>query len=141
MTADRIQLFLALIFLTLGAWALLFPLAVEAVVLKPDYVNGDLNAALFIGCFGAQAVLCGIIIGLSRFTARTFLYFGLVGSIPFFVFNYYFVYVVPMFTQWMLLDFAGNLGILACGLGGWYLRRRESAQLSGDEVVPGSEVK
>lgn len=30
-----------------------------------------------------------------------------------------------MFTDWMLLDFVGNLTILACGIGGFYLKRKE----------------
>jgi len=33
-----------------------------------------------------------------------------------------------MFTQWMVLDFAGNIGILTCGLFGYWLSRREESQ-------------
>lgn len=51
--------------------------------------------------------------------------FGLVGSLPFFIFNWYFVFVVKMFTSLMLIDFVGNLGILVCGIVGFYLRRSE----------------
>lgn len=78
-----------------------------------------------IGCFGAQAVLCATVILTTTFTARTFLLFGLIGSIPFFVFNYYFVFVQPIFTNWMLLDFLGNVGILLCGLAGWRFKLKD----------------
>jgi hypothetical protein len=76
-----------------------------------------------MGCFGAQAVLTGTIIWTARFTPTTFLVFGLVGSIPFFVFNFWFLFIEPVLNRWMLLDFAGNLGILVIGLWGWRLSR------------------
>ena len=42
----------------------------------------------------------------------------MVALLPFFWFNYWFVFVVPMFTQWMLLDFAANVAMLAlCVIG------------------------
>ena len=87
--------------------------------------NQAVNFVFLIGCFGAQAVLCGTIIATAEFKPQTFLIFGLIGSVPFFVFNAYFYFVVPIFTDWMLLDFAGNLGILACGLLGYRLSKAE----------------
>jgi hypothetical protein len=51
--------------------------------------------------------------------------FGLIGSLPFFLFNFYYVFVVPIFSSWMILDVVGNLGILVLGLAGWRLRSRE----------------
>ena len=128
-TAKHIQYVLAAIFLGLGSWCLLDPHGVEQLVLKPDYQHLSATSALFLGCFGAQAMLGGTVIALSRFSPRTFLIFGLVGSVPFFVFNWYFVYVAQMFTEFMLIDFVGNLGILACGLAGYVVRKRELAQL------------
>ena len=128
-TAKHIQYVLAAIFLGLGGWCLLDPHGVERLVLKPDYQHLSATSALFLGCFGAQAMLGGTVIALSRFSPRTFLIFGLVGSVPFFVFNWYFVYVAQMFTEFMLIDFVGNLGILACGLAGYVVRKRELAQL------------
>ena len=125
-TARRIQTLLGLIFLGLGGWVLLFASQVEALVLAPDHVMGTTASAVLLGCFGAQAVLCGTVILSAEFTARTFLVFGLVGSLPFFVFNYYFVFVVPVFSSWMLVDVAGNVGILACGLAGWRILSREA---------------
>lgn len=126
MTASFIQKLLGCIFLSLGLWALLFPGMVESFVLAPEHLVGTLASAVFIGCFGAQAVLCSVLIFTTTFSARTFLIFGLVGSIPFFVFNYYFVFVLPVFSNWMLIDFVGNLGILGCGVAGWYLKNNEA---------------
>ena len=125
MSANRIQTLLGLIFLALGGWVLLFPGQVEALALNPDYAIGTQTSRVLFGCFGAQAVLCGTAIVFSRFTARTFLVFGLVGSLPFFLFNYYYVFVVPIFSRWMILDVMGNIGILVLGLTGWRLRARE----------------
>ncbi|MEM9620166.1 MAG: hypothetical protein AAF993_00860 [Pseudomonadota bacterium] len=122
--ALMVQRILAGIFIGLGGWALFFPTSVEQMVIRPEFRMNALTVAIFIGCFGAQAILCGTVIWFSRFTARTFLIFGLVGSLPFFAFNYYFVFVQPVFTHWMLLDFVGNTGILLCGLIGWQICRQ-----------------
>ena len=127
MSARHLQFALAAIFIGLGGWCLLMPQLVETLVLKPQYQHLSPASALWIGCFGAQAVLVGIVIATSEFRARTFLFFGLAGSLPFFVFNWYFYFVAEMFTAWMLLDFVGNLGILACGLAGWRLLSRQEA--------------
>jgi hypothetical protein len=83
MTSGLLQNVLGFIFFALGGWVLLFPSQVEALVLNPDYAIGTQTSQVLFGCFGAQAVLCGIVILASRFTARTFLILGLVGSIPF----------------------------------------------------------
>ncbi|MBZ6379702.1 hypothetical protein B5C34_15135 [Pacificimonas flava] len=127
MSPRVIQRCLALIFLLLGGWCLLFPGVVEELSLRPDYRHNDATTNLLLGCFGAQAMLCGTVIWFAEFRAVTFLVFGIVGSVPFFVFNWYFLFQREMFTLWMLLDFAGNLGILACGIAGWRLMRREQA--------------
>ena len=125
MKAFHIQLLLGLIFLFLGMWALLFAGHVEALVLAPDHFIGTTASAVLIGCFGAQAILCATLIFTTRFTAQTFLIFGLIGSIPFFIFNYYFVFISPIFTDWMMLDFVGNVGILVCGIAGWLMAKKE----------------
>ncbi|MEO0981358.1 MAG: hypothetical protein AAFX03_01755 [Pseudomonadota bacterium] len=126
-TARRIQIALALVFLVLGGWCLATPHMVERLVLRPEHQHLTAASAVWVGCFGAQAVLGGIVIATSRFTARTFLIFGLCASLPFFVFNYYFYFVAEMFTDWMLLDFVGNTIILACGLLGWRTLRAGAA--------------
>lgn len=125
-TAKALKTVQALVFLGLGGWCLLAPHMIETLSLKPDYQHLSATTALLMGCFGAQAVLCGSLMLLSRFTAEAFLGFGLLASIPFFVFNAWFVWVAEMFTAWMLLDFAGNLSFLAIGILGWRLMRNDT---------------
>lgn len=127
MKSITIQRILGSIFLILGLWVLLFPGHAEQTALSPAHYIGTHASAVLIGCFGAQAVLCSILLLTAVFTSRTFLIFGLVGSIPFFIFNYYFLYVVPIFNNWMFLDFIGNIGILLCGIAGWRIERNEEA--------------
>ncbi len=124
-TSRTVQAILAVVFIGLGGWCLFWPGVVEQLGFKPEYQHASATTALLIGCFGAQAVLVGVIIALSEFRPHTFLVFGIIGSLPFFVFNWYFYFVAQMFTDWMLLDFVGNLTILACGVGGFYLKRKE----------------
>ncbi|MFO6464217.1 hypothetical protein ACK8OR_07490 [Jannaschia sp. KMU-145] len=121
MTADRLQFALAAIFLLLGGWCLMAPAMVIRLTFRPDLADATDQARFLMGCFGAQAVLTGMLILIARFTPTTFLVFGLVGSIPFFVFDYWFVFVEPVLNEWMLLDLAGNLGILIAGIWGWRL--------------------
>lgn len=125
-TAKALKTAQALVFLGLGGWCLLTPHMVEALSLKPDYQHLSNTTALLMGCFGAQAILCGSLMLLSRFTATTFLGFGLLASIPFFLFNAWFVWVAEMFTAWMLLDFAGNVSFFLIGIFGWRLMRHET---------------
>ena len=128
MKAVHIQYFLALIFLGLGSWCIAEPHVVESLVLRPDHLVLNETSKLLMACFGAQAVLCGIVLLITTFGKNAFLAFGLVGSVPFFAFNYYFYFVVEMFTDWMLLDFAGNIGILLCGILGYKLSKKETEQ-------------
>lgn len=124
--ARRLRIAQALVFLGLGGWCMLDPQTVEAMALREEYLHLSATSALFLQCFGAQAVLVGALTLLSRFTAQTFLVFGLLASVPFFIFNYWFVFVTEMFTSLMLLDFVGNLSFLAIGLLGWWLMRNET---------------
>ncbi len=130
MKAIHVQRLLALVFIGLGGWCLLFPAVVESLVMRPEYYVGNSTSELFVACFGAQAVLVGVVIYSARFLPSTFLTFGIVGSVPFFAFNYYFYFVRGMFNDWMLLDFVGNVFILACGLYGYRLSRNEAASSS-----------
>jgi hypothetical protein len=89
---------------------------VERLALTPTYYQGTATSALLMGCFGAQAMLSGLFAALAKFTRRTFLAYGL-ALLPFFWFNYWFVFEVPMFS-WMALDFVSNAGMLAlCVIG------------------------
>jgi hypothetical protein len=111
------QRLIAVPFLVLGAWCLLFPQMVERLGFRPEYYQGTATTALMMGCFGAQAVLAGLFAFFSRFTRTTFLVYG-VALLPFFWFNYWFVFVVPMFSSWMALDFIANVAMLAlCVIG------------------------
>lgn len=130
MTSRTLQICLAAIFLFLGAWCLLAPGMVVRLTFRPELATATEQARFLMGCFGAQAVLCGTIIATSRFTPTTFLVFGLVGSVPFFAFNIWFWLIEPVLNTWMLLDLAGNIGILATGLWGWRLSKREDSALS-----------
>lgn len=117
---------LASVFLGLGGWCVLAPTMVETLAFKEEFRHLTATSSLILQCFGAQAVLVGVLSLVSRFTAHTFLVFGLLASIPFFVFNFWFVYVSEMFTGLMLLDFAGNISFLVIGIYGWHLMRNET---------------
>ena len=112
MTPLTAQRLIAVPFLVLGAWCLLFPQMVERLGFTPEYYHGTTTTALMMGCFGAQAVLSGLFAAFSRFTRTTFLVYGL-ALLPFFWFNYWFVFVVPIFNEWMALDFVSNAVMLA----------------------------
>ncbi|MEC7763926.1 MAG: hypothetical protein VX874_18630 [Pseudomonadota bacterium] len=124
MTARHWQILIAIPFLVLGGWALISPGTVQLVAFRPE-VQLDariLNVAL--GAFGAQALLCALFILTSRFTRWSFLGYA-IALLPFFVFNYWFLYVEPLFSAGMLIDFAANLAMLiACGFG-WRAAKRE----------------
>lgn len=132
MNSRQIQLVLAIVFLGLGGWALLMPGTVISLVFREDYKIDTAASRLLMGCFGSQAVLTGTVLALTRFSARGFLVFGIVGSVPFFVFNFYFCFVIPMFTSWMLLDFVGNISILVLCIWG---RRVRLTETSGAAVI------
>ncbi|MGX7951533.1 hypothetical protein ACWPM1_03100 [Tsuneonella sp. HG249] len=118
MTKLLAQRLIAVPFLTLGAWCLFFPHAVEAIVITPAHYHGTTETALLIGCFGAQAVLSGLFAAFSVFTRTTFLVYGIT-LLPFFWFNYWFVFVVPVFNEWMALDLIANLAMLALCVAGY----------------------
>ena len=128
MSTILIQRLIAVPFLVLGGWALLFPGMVERLTIAPDYQHNTATSALLIGCFGAQAVLSGLFAAFSRFTKTTFLVYA-VALLPFFWFNYWFVFVVPMFNAWLALDFVSNVAMLILCLLGW---RKLSQEASGE---------
>ena len=117
MTPLLAQRLIAVPFLVLGAWCLILPEMVERLSFQPAYQHTSTASALMIGCFGAQAVLSGLFAYFSRFTRTTFLVYG-ISLLPFFWFNYYFVFVVPVLNAWMALDFVCNVVMLAlCVIG------------------------
>ena len=112
------QRLLALPFLILGGWCLVAPAMVERLTINPDYQHLSTTSALLFGCFGAQAVLGALFIAFSRWTKRTFAIYG-AALLPFFWFNYYFVFEVPVLNRWMALDFVSNLTMLGLCVWGW----------------------
>ena len=114
----HIQRLIAVPYLSLGGWCLLAPGMVERLTITPAYQHLSATSALLIGCFGAQAVLGGLFIWFSRWQRRTFAIYA-AALLPFFWFNYWFVFEVPIFNRWLALDFGANAAMLALSLWGW----------------------
>lgn len=104
----RVQLAIAFVFIGLGGWCLAYPSSVIAFTVRPDYRVDHLLVRVLLGAFGAQAMLVGILAAFATFTRRTFLAFGL-AVLPFFGFDVWFYFVVPLFNWLILLDVAGNI--------------------------------
>lgn len=113
-----IQRLIAAVFIGLGGWCLLMPGMVADLCLTPAWRGDDPVIPILIGCFGAQAVLAGLFAGFARFTKVTFLVYG-VALLPFFAFNAWFYFVEPVFSEFILLDAAGNVIMLALCWMGW----------------------
>ncbi|MEE4155457.1 MAG: hypothetical protein V2I27_14965 [Erythrobacter sp.] len=126
MTARLCQYAIAAVFLALGAWALLAPASVIELALTEPYRDPSFILRFTIACFGAQAVMFGIMALSVRWDARAFAVFAAV-LVPFFVFNWYFHYELPVLTSIGMLDFAGNIVMFAACLIGWRAARREGA--------------
>lgn len=120
--ARRWQLLIAMVFVGLGGWCLVAPMTVIDLTVRPEHQNDLRLTAVTIGAFGAQAMLVGLVSATSQFTARTFLALGL-AMLPFFVFDWWFFSVEPVFNKLILLDVAGNLAMLAACCRGWWLLR------------------
>ena len=119
----HIQRLIALPYLILGGWCLLAPRMVERLTVTPDYQHLSATSALFIGCFGAQAILGGLFVWFSQWHRKTFMVYA-IALLPFFWFNYWFVFEVPIFNRWLALDFGANAAMLALSLWGWKLMGR-----------------
>lgn len=117
------QRLLALPFLILGAWCLVAPHMVERLGISLEYQHLSTTSALLMGCFGAQAVLGGLFIAFSRWTRSTFVIYG-AALLPFFWFNYYFVFVVPVMTRLMAIDLVSNLFMLGLCVWGYRIAPR-----------------
>lgn len=128
MTPLILQRLIALPYLILGLWCPIAPHMVERLTVTPAYQHLSATSALLIGCFGAQAVLGGLLIWFSRWTRTTFGVYA-IALLPFFWFNYWFVYEVPVFNRWMALDFVSNAAMLALSLWGWRMMGRNFGTL------------
>lgn len=134
MAADNVrkalfwQRLIALVFLGLGGWCLIAPASIVELTVLPAHRNTLALTTVTIGAFGAQAMLVGLLSATSCYTARTFLALGL-ALLPFFLFDWWFYAVRPLFNGLILLDVAGNLTMLAaCARGYWLLRNNDDAR-------------
>jgi len=123
MTVRIAQYLIASVFLVLGGWALFAPASVIELGVTEPYRTDTYLTRFALACFGAQAVLFGIMAIVVKWTSRAFGVFALL-LLPFFVFNWYFHYEVPVLSSIGMLDFAGNVVMLIAALAGWWTLRR-----------------
>lgn len=126
MNARMAQFGIAAVFLALGGWALFAPASVINLGFTSEYRENTYVTRFIMACFGAQAVLFGLVTLLVRWSARAFAGFAVL-LLPFFGFNYYFHFVVPVLTSYGMIDFAGNTVMLMLALAGWRAAKREEA--------------
>ena len=120
------QSLIAAIFLLLGGWALFAPSSVIELGGTEAYQDSTFLTRFAVACFGAQAVLFGLMALVVRWSARGFLVFAVL-LLPFFVFNWYFHYEVPVLTSIGMLDFVGNVVMFVLAIIGWRAARSETA--------------
>ena len=118
MSAVTTQRLIGLVFAVLGGWALVFPQSVIDLGVRPEFHSKDFLATFTMACFGAQACLFALVAFTARFTRLTFAVYGM-ALLPFFVFNYWFYFRVPLVNELMLVDFAGNCIMLGLCWHGW----------------------
>jgi hypothetical protein len=124
MTRRQIQWLLAAVFFILGGWCLVSPGSVMALTIRPEYRSDAPLVTIALGAFGAQAMIAGLFAAFSRFTRATFLAYG-IALLPFFVFDYWFYYVTPVFTPLGMLDAVGNVAMLVLCWLGWRSKEPE----------------
>jgi hypothetical protein len=124
MTARTAQFLIAAVFLSLGGWALFARASVIDLAVTEAYQDSSFLTRFAIACFGAQAVLFGLMTLAVRWGARGFAAFAVL-LLPFFGFNYWFHYEVPVLTSIGMLDFAGNVTMLVLAILGWRAARAE----------------
>lgn len=117
MTPRTIQSGIAAVFFVLGGWCLAAPQSVIDLTVRPAYRPDDDISTLLVACFGAQACIAGLFAAFSTFTRATFLAYG-VAVLPFFVFDWYFYAVKPVFNEFLVFDAIGNvIFVVLCWLG------------------------
>ena len=125
MSARTAQFLIAAVFLLLGGWALFAPASVIELAVTPTYRDSTYLTRFTMACFGAQAVLFGVMALVTRWNARSFSVFAAL-LLPFFAFNYWFHYREPVLTSIGMLDFAGNVTMLVLAVLGWRAARAEA---------------
>ena len=124
MTARHAQYAIAAVFLMLGSWALFAPGSVIELAITPAYREDSFLTRFVMACFGAQAVMFGIVALFVRFTSSAFLVLAIV-LLPFFIFDWYFHVRVPVLNSVGLLDLVGNAVMFALAIIGWGKARAE----------------
>jgi hypothetical protein len=124
MSARTAQFLIAAVFLILGGWSLFAPASVIELAFTEGYRDTSFINRFTIACFGSQAVLFGLMALVTRWNARSFAVFAVL-LLPFFGFNYWFHYKVPVLTSIGMLDFAGNLTMLVLAILGWRAARAD----------------
>jgi hypothetical protein len=127
MSARTAQFLIAAVFLILGGWALFAPASVIELAFTQPYRDTSFINRFTIACFGSQAVLFGVMALVTRWSARSFAVFAVL-LLPFFGFNYWFHYEVPVLTSIGMLDFAGNVTMLVLAIIGWRAARADEAR-------------
>lgn len=125
MSARTAQFLIAAVFLMLGGWALFAPASVIALAVTDAYQDNTFLTRFTMACFGAQAVLFGLMTLVVHWNARSFAVFAVL-LLPFFGFNYWFHYEVPVLNSIGMLDFAGNVTMLVLAIAGWRAARAEN---------------
>jgi hypothetical protein len=133
--ARKLQWLIAVVFLSLGGWCLMAPASVIALTVRPEHQSQSLLALVSMGAFGAQACIAGLFAGFALFTRRTFAAYGF-ALLPFFLFDWWFYAVVPLFNALILLDVAGNAVMIALCWWGYRLLSDEDAALDNPSVFP-----
>lgn len=128
MNARMAQYGVAAVFLILGGWALFGPGSVIALGFTADFSENTYVTRFIMACFGAQAVLFGVMALVLKWSARAFAVFAVL-LLPFFVFNYYFHFVVPVLTSYGMIDFAGNTVMLILAIMGWRSAKKSEAAI------------
>lgn len=126
MSARTAQFLIAAVFLVLGGWCLFAPASVIELAVTEGYRDSTFLTRFTMACFGAQAVLFGLMALVTRWSAAAFAAFGVL-LLPFFGFNYWFHYEVPVLTSIGMLDFAGNVTMLVLAIIGWRAAKAEAA--------------
>lgn len=126
MSARTAQFLIAAVFLLLGGWCLFAPASVIDLAINEAYRDSTFLTRFTMACFGAQAVLFGVMALVTRWDAASFAVFA-AALLPFFAFNYWFHYEVPVLTSIGMLDFFGNVTMLVLAVLGWRAARRGTA--------------
>ena len=127
MSARTAQFMIAAVFLVLGGWCLFAPASVIELGITEAYRDSAYLTRFTMACFGAQAVLFGVMALVTRWSAASFAVFA-AALLPFFAFNYWFHYEVPVLTSIGMLDFVGNVTMLALAVLGWRAARGGEAR-------------